>query len=524
MRLNRELRSGNVDDENRLKRINAAYERIDTDEHRKTHASKMGHKKAEAEARDHAKQAKEREAAAKKRREEHARTQDQAKRYAERATGKVPPASPPPPGAVPPRQTPAPPRRSSAKPPPPGSAPSAPPSAPPPSVSVSRGAGVSPWVWFGLVAFVLYVVIALATSGGSSPQSSASSGTEAVTTPTAPAVSPGEERTRQEAAMRRDAESRIAGLSLRCLQKYFCRLDPEGHRLPVFIDGMDENLRTYLEKVGYRDHWSDSAGGIDGQTIGPYATANGDVHTYEYVAHEQEAGGGEQEAQDVGTGMLYNELNSEGTHSIAFEGGTNPSDGHGGQHWTLIWTLLDPEGHVARRLAYSIEIASCSAKPEYCELVKNYGARLEEEHSTLAPQENYSYSAAVYRPPTPFKPVVPVSAVPPKGEMNLGKIANVHTQQLSPTKVRITWDDPHDPAVVGFIVTESGPEGNTSGDNTGEEPSATSKIDDITTWESQFRPKQEQLWQFCVSPYAKINGERQEISGRQGCANAFRWK
>lgn len=221
------------------------------------------------------------------------------------------------------------------------------------------------WITGGIA--LLTGIIILATSGGHSVPSSTSS----AHTGAHPEKSRAEYEAEDEAKTQKMAEARIAKLSFKCLDGAACHADPEGHSLPIFINGMDENLREYLEQHGYRDSWSDSAGGINGQTIGPGHFV-GQSPTIAYVAKAPKEGMPEDEVDtgaEFGSGLLYEE---RGEHENTTGTGVIPWDVHGGERWTIVWTLGKPSGQIVKQLEYSVSITDCSKAITYCEEADAY--------------------------------------------------------------------------------------------------------------------------------------------------------
>jgi hypothetical protein len=240
------------------------------------------------------------------------------------------------------------------------------------------------------IIMVLIVIVALARSGGG--DNSASSYT------TLPAKTP--QQIAAEAATKRQiaAERKIARLSFQCIDRYVCENDPAGHALPVFVNGMDENLRTYLEKQGYKDEWTDSVGGIHGQTIGPNSRPEG-VFAYRYVSTSHEQGGpaNENEPNNVETGMLYQE---QGEHGNSEATGILPWDVTGNAVWIVTWKLIDPSGKIVKALRYLVHLVTCEGTGEaYCEQVRNYE---DEARPGETVAQGDTYSTKRYVPPLAF--------------------------------------------------------------------------------------------------------------------------
>lgn len=488
--------TGSKRNEDRFKEVSNAYEELCT--RRQEYDHQLAKERAQAAARARADEIR-------KAREKRKRTGQDAKKYGERIKSQRGASASRPPKPSPPTRPQGLPRMPS-----PPSKPPAPPS--------------QRWPGLAVVGIVIVVIGIIAVASSGSGRHSASSTTAPSTVAQTPTKTPAEVQAEDEARTQRIATAKIAALSFQCIDRYICHADPENHRLPLFIDGMDENLRGYLEKRGYRDNWTDNAGGLDGQTIGPFASS-GSAHTYEYVASAQQEGGD----GGVETGMMFYEL-QEGTN-LEDGSGTKPWDITGGQRWTITWTLRNAEGDVVKQLNYTVPIVACGANAAYCEKVTHYESDVAAQGESVA--GGGSYSASMYTPPSPFLSEearanageTPPHEVEPQHESNLGPITNVTAKQVSSTKVKITWNNPHDPTVGGYLITENSPEAESSGFNTGPDPERTSLVEDTSQWEPKFRPQPEQLWQFCVAPFKRglVEGKYVELPDRQDCTQQFRW-
>lgn len=370
--------------------------------------------------------------------------------------------------------------------------------------------------WLGVAVIstmvVLIIIVVLAASGGGKAHSSA-----AIPTPVAPTKTPEEVEAETVARQEQAAEERIATLSFKCVERYVCHADPDGHPLPLFIDGMDENLRDYLEERGYRDIWTDSAGGIEGQTIGPRAAEIDDaVH---YVATT----GAETGRLGIGTGLTYG---ADGERGSQTGEGIEPWDFSGKGRWNVSWTLWNPSGQIVRRLHYSVKMVTCGiGVSPYCDAVGKYESNGAAVGDTIA--YNGSYSKRVYTPPPAFPYRTAQTTAKPVREVYLGPITGVRVHQLSRTMVRVSWSNPDDPDIFGFMILGNDAEdtGQESSFDTGIDPQATSITEDIDTWQ-QSRPSRGESWVFCVSPFGHWTRSQgyQEIPERQGCSPRIRWR
>jgi hypothetical protein len=157
------------------------------------------------------------------------------------------------------------------------------------------------------------------------------------------------------------------------------------HTLPLFINGMDEPLRQYLEAHGYTDEWTDNTGSLNGQTIGPHRSSENNPN--HYVAAYDTNG------SEVGTGLIYREeLPSNFGDGPRLE--TLPS---GGQ-WEITWTLKDSAGQVVKTLSYSVEAVECTGSGEaYCATFQSYRENPENDG-----MDNGHYDSTYYHPPPLF--------------------------------------------------------------------------------------------------------------------------
>jgi hypothetical protein len=247
-----------------------------------------------------------------------------------------------------------------------------------------------------VVAVLVAIVIGISHSSPSAPAANSSS----VVTPTKESTSAEQATTSaREVADRQqtEAENRVRGLTFQCIERYVCQVDSEGHALPVFIDGMDENLRLYLQNHGYTDEWSDSGGQIHGQTIGPNSEPYGGFG-WQYVSHARETAGptNNDDPASVETGMLYAE---GGEHGEVEAHGVIPWDMHGNTQWQITWTLKNSSGATVKVLRYSVPLVVCEGQVDaYCSRVRNF-----EDYAHYGESlSSGEYSQARYAPPSAF--------------------------------------------------------------------------------------------------------------------------
>jgi hypothetical protein len=225
-----------------------------------------------------------------------------------------------------------------------------------------------------LVALIVFVLV-LAESGGSSG-----------VTPESP-----QEKAETQAAEHNAAHARIARLSFKCIEEPVCQTDFPGNPLPLFIDGLDQPLVSYVKHHGYQEQWSDNAGFLHaGWNTGGESS---------YVAQESE-GEGDQNSSDaipLGTGYIFEPLAEP-----AYGPGPEPNGVPKSGRWVITWQLKGPGGHALRTLRYSVRIVDdCGISAEsYCARVSQQRSEGSDRGTTAGAQGGYS--RAVYTPPPLF--------------------------------------------------------------------------------------------------------------------------
>lgn len=135
--------------------------------------------------------------------------------------------------------------------------------------------------------------------------------------------------------------SRLAALQFECLDPHLCRIYPWEtiNPLPIFIDGMDEELDSYLLKLKYSASWSDNFG----QKFDGLEMLSG-VYTLQ-----------DQHGLDMDSGLP--------PYNSAFGLGMALPDIFNWKPtvytWIIQWTLRDSTGQVARQLTYRLPLAAC---------------------------------------------------------------------------------------------------------------------------------------------------------------------
>jgi hypothetical protein len=196
-----------------------------------------------------------------------------------------------------------------------------------------------------------------------------------------------------QAAAQRQAEvnTRIGELRFMCIAGQVCNTDPVNHPLRLFIYGIEENLRLYLQEHGYTDIWSDNAGFVHGHALYSHEEAE-KLEREKTVEYEEYSGGSiptspEQEEQVANepapdSGLIFTPLDSE--HNWPQEPGLVPLGVPEGGQWEITWTLYNSQGQVVKELHHSLEVISCPV-PE---------------------SEQDSESEASEQPPTPCSEVI----------------------------------------------------------------------------------------------------------------------
>lgn len=229
-------------------------------------------------------------------------------------------------------------------------------------------------IGLGAVAALILFVLVLAESGGSSG-----------VTPESP-----QEKATTRVTERHAAEARIARLSFKCIEQPVCHADFPGNPLPLFIDGLDQPLVSYLQHHGYQEQWSDNAGFL-------HAGWNtGSESSYVALETERSQSGGS-DAVAVGTGYIFEPLAEP-----AYGPGPEPNGVPKSGRWVVTWQLKDPSGRALTTLHYAVQmVASCGIAAEsYCARVSRQRDERAERGTTAGAEGGYT--RAVYKPPPLF--------------------------------------------------------------------------------------------------------------------------
>lgn len=320
------------------------------------------------------------------------------------ATGGGPP---PPPRARPSPSRPSPPRPSPSRPPQPRSSPSPSPTSsrpsrmpPRPAPSTSQppvrpqpvpSASHSEWPlgWFAAFGAAVAVVVLMALLSGSN---SAPSGVS----PSHPAESrQARPAARVDTLARRKAAAfnqRIDYLSFRCLEHGVCQTARQEQTLPLFIDGMDANLVSYLEAHGYTDSWKDTWDSTSGQAIGPGQSVDTNYSDFVYVTDTPDIKRGSLERAAIGTGLTASD-------EPGFTAGLKPWGDEAGP-WRITWRLRDSSGVVVKELRYSVNVIVCYWEHYTPACVANDKHNQANRHFDLESEGRYFRN--VYQPPPVF--------------------------------------------------------------------------------------------------------------------------
>jgi TIR domain len=110
-----------------------------------------------------------------------------------------------------------------------------------------------------------------------------------------------------------------------------------------------------------------------------------------------------------------------------------------------------------------------------------------------------------------------------------GIIADVSVAEINAQEICVSWLNPDDPKVGGFIISEY-PE-TSSGDQEGSgapypTPALSSQLINIAAFIPSLRPRPGQKWEMCVTPIGHgvgKNGLYHSFDARQGCSAIFTW-
>ena len=125
-------------------------------------------------------------------------------------------------------------------------------------------------------------------------------------------------------------------------------------------------------------------------------------------------------------------------------------------------------------------------------------------------------------PPTSTPPSSTTAEAPPSGD---SPITGVTAEQVDPHTYRVSWTNPHDPSIAGWIITENPSDGSPSGFPVPKADISSEEVDDHA-FETQFKFRAGVEYTICVAPFGHglVNGQYPEMHDREGCAPAFKWE
>lgn len=110
-----------------------------------------------------------------------------------------------------------------------------------------------------------------------------------------------------------------------------------------------------------------------------------------------------------------------------------------------------------------------------------------------------------------------------------GVITDVKVKAINSVRICVSWLNPDDPDVGGFIISEypQSPDGNKSPSGGPYPiPMLSSQMIDVTQFVDYLRPEPGEKWRICVAPMGKgidKNGNYPAFYTRQGCSSTFTW-
>jgi hypothetical protein len=110
-----------------------------------------------------------------------------------------------------------------------------------------------------------------------------------------------------------------------------------------------------------------------------------------------------------------------------------------------------------------------------------------------------------------------------------GIVANVMVTAINAQEICVSWLNPDDRQVGGFIISEY-PE-SAAGDQEGSgapypTPALSSQLIDVAAFVPSLRPRPGEKWEMCVTPIGRgvgKNGLYRSFDARQGCSASFTW-
>lgn len=109
-----------------------------------------------------------------------------------------------------------------------------------------------------------------------------------------------------------------------------------------------------------------------------------------------------------------------------------------------------------------------------------------------------------------------------------GVIRHVVATQVSATAYRVSWSNPNDPSIAGWMIYQNAE--STSGNGSGAPypgPRLSTQVVNTANFQSQFQFRAGQRWKICVAPFGRgltPAGNYPVMDGREGCSLTFVWR
>lgn len=110
-----------------------------------------------------------------------------------------------------------------------------------------------------------------------------------------------------------------------------------------------------------------------------------------------------------------------------------------------------------------------------------------------------------------------------------GPIAGVRIVPVNAVEVCVTWTNPDDPTVAGFIISQYPQDTTDNATPSGApypDPKLSSQLVNVEQFAASTRPEPGQQWKICVTPFGQgldSNGNYPMLNSRQGCSATFTW-
>jgi hypothetical protein len=108
-------------------------------------------------------------------------------------------------------------------------------------------------------------------------------------------------------------------------------------------------------------------------------------------------------------------------------------------------------------------------------------------------------------------------------------IADVKVTPINSVEVCVSWANPNDPIVAGFIISEYPEDATSNATPSGApypDPNLSAQLINIEQFEASMRPAPGEHWKMCVTPFGhglNSSGDYPEFAARQGCSASFKW-